>query len=76
MSDLPNSVMRIIENDPTIDSTNVAIEMKTSGFLKKRKIIHLVGSVKSEIEKKKTAQAVVHFAGDNYDVVNDLIVKS
>jgi osmotically-inducible protein OsmY len=76
MSDLPSMVMRVIETDPTIDSTDVVIEVKTTGFLKKRKIIYLTGSVKSETEKKKATQVVAHFAGDNYDVVNDLTVKS
>ncbi len=76
MSDLQSMVMRVIENDPTIDSTDVIIEIKTMGFLKKRKIIHLAGSVKSETEKKKAMQVVAHFAGDNYDVVNDLVIKS
>ena len=68
--------MRDIEADPTIDSKKLTIEIKASGFLKKRKTIRLIGSVKSETEKEKAMQIVVHFAGDNYDVENNLIIKT
>ncbi len=68
--------MRDMEADPTIDSKKLTIEITATGFLKKRKIIHLIGSVKSEPEKKKAMQIVSHFAGDNYEVANDLIIKA
>ena len=76
MSDIQNVIMRDIEADPTIDSKKIAIEMQAKGFLRKRKIIRLIGSVKSETEKRKAMQIVVHFAGDNYDVANNLIIKT
>jgi hypothetical protein len=76
MSDIQNMVMRDIEADPTIDSKKLTIEITASGFLKKRKIIRLIGSVKSEIEKEKAMRVVVHFAGNNYDVENNLVIKT
>jgi hypothetical protein len=68
--------MRDIEADPTLDSKKITVELTATGFLKKRKIISLIGSVKSETEKKKAMQIVVHFAGDNYDVANNLIITT
>ena len=76
MSDIQQVTMRDIEDDPAIDSKEITIEIQATGFLKKRKIIRLVGSVKSETEKEKAMRIAVHFAGDNYDVANHLIVKT
>jgi hypothetical protein len=76
MLDIQNVIMRDIEADPTIDSKKIAIEIQAKGFLRKRKIIRLTGSAKSETEKKKVMQTVVHFAGDKYDVANNLIIKT
>ena len=76
MSDIQNVIMRDLEADPTIDAKKLTIEMTATGFLKKRKIIRLIGSVKSEIEKAKAKWVVVHFAGDNYEVENNLVIKT
>jgi hypothetical protein len=76
MTDIQDTIMRDIEADPTIDSKKLTLEIKASGFLKKRKIIRLIGNVKSETEKEKAMQIVLHFAGDSYDVENNLIVNS
>jgi hypothetical protein len=76
MLDIQNVIMRDMEADPTIDSKKLTIEVTATGFLKKRKFIRLIGSVKSETEKKKAMQIAVHFAGDNYNVENNLIIKS
>ena len=76
MSDIQNLILRDIEDDPTITAKGITVEIQSKGFLKKTKTVHLVGSVNSETEKKKAIQIAVHFAGDNYDVIDDLTVKS
>ena len=76
MADIQEVIMRDIDADPTIDSKKLSIEVKTTGFLKKRKIIRLTGNVKSNAEKEKAMQIVVHFAGDNYEVENNLITET
>ena len=75
MLDIQNTIMRDIETDPTIDSKGITIEIQTKGF-RKRKKIRLIGSVNSEIDMKKVVRMVEHFAGDNYDVENNLIIKT
>jgi len=75
MLDIQNTIMRDIETDPTIDSKGITIEIQTKGF-RKRKKIRLIGSVNSEIDMKKVIRKVEHFAGDNYDVENNLIIKT
>jgi hypothetical protein len=75
MSDIQNIIMRDIESDPTIDSKGITIDIQAKGF-RRRKKIRLIGSVNSEIDMKKVIRKVEHFAGDNYDVENDLIIKT
>lgn len=76
MADIQNMIMRDIEDDPTITAKGITVEIQSRGFLKKTKTVRLVGSVNTEAEKKKAKQIAVHFAGDNYDVIDDLTVKS
>jgi hypothetical protein len=75
MLDIQNTIMRDIETDPTIDSKGITIEIQAKGF-RKRKKIRLMGRVDSEIDMKKVMRKVEHFAGDNYEVENNLIVKT
>lgn len=75
MSDIQSMIMRDIEQDPTITAKGITVEIQSKGFLKKAKTVRLVGSANSEAEKKKAKQIAVHFAGDNYDVIDDITVK-
>jgi hypothetical protein len=75
MLDIQKVIMHDIETDPTIDAKGITIEIQAKGF-RKRKKIRLIGNVKSEIDMKKVIRMVEHFAGDNYEVENNLIIKT
>jgi hypothetical protein len=76
MTDIISTIMHDIEGDPTLDSKKIIVELESKGFLRKRKTIHLKGSVNSETMKTKVKQVADHFAGDNFSVVNELLVSS
>lgn len=75
MSELQSIIMRDIEDDVTISAKDISVQIESKGFLKKRRLVRLVGTVSSEVEKKKAGQIAVHHAGDAYDVVNELTIK-
>jgi osmotically-inducible protein OsmY len=75
MSEITDTIMRDIEADASIKAHTISIEVDAKGFLKRRRIIRLVGTVHSEASKEKASWIAEHHAGDNYDVVNELTIK-
>ena len=75
MSDITDMIMRDIEADVSIKTHTISIETDSKGFLRRRKILRLVGTVHSEASKEKASRIAEHHAGDNYDVVNELTIK-
>ncbi|HUZ17663.1 MAG TPA: hypothetical protein VMV68_04710 [Spirochaetia bacterium] len=64
-----------ISNEPALEGTNLGAEIKSGGFLKRRKVLRVYGTVHSDLQKVKAARIVEHAAGDNFDIVNDIVVK-
>ena len=74
MADLSALVQRDIEDDVSISSKEISVQVERGGFLKK-KSLKLTGSVGSEAEKRKAGQIAAHHAGDAYEVLNELMVR-
>lgn len=74
MKDLIAEIMAEIESDPTIDAKEVNLDLKSKGFLKRRKILTVNGVVKSTAEKNAVMGIVKRQAGDNYDLNDKLVV--
>jgi hypothetical protein len=75
MSDVINTIRRDVDDDSSIHANGINIQVETKGFFPRRKFIHITGSVDKESDKNKVMQIVNHHAGDNFNVVNDLMIK-
>jgi len=69
-------VLRDIEDDNSINARGVNVELSGQGFLKRRKSIHLIGSVDSEMQRQKVKRIAEHHAGDQYAVLDELSIKA
>jgi hypothetical protein len=74
MADLINKIMAEIESDPTINAKEINLDITSKGFLKRRMIINVNGAVESAAEKDRVMKIVQREAGDNYDVIDKLVV--
>jgi osmotically-inducible protein OsmY len=75
MSDVQRTIMRDLEDDVTISSKEIVVEVQ-GGFLKKRKTLRLHGTARSEAEKRKILEIASHHAGDGYELKDDIEVKA
>lgn len=75
MVDIIAKIMAEIESDPTVNAKDISLEMTSKGFLKRRKILNVHGSVKSTAEKDRVMKIVQREAGDNYDIADKLAIK-
>ena len=76
MNDITSMIRRDIEDDVSINSHGVKIEIQSGGLFVRRKKLYLSGTVGSEMEKEKVSRIAEHHAGDAYEVVNDLSVRA
>ncbi len=74
MKELIDQVMAEIEADPTINAKEINLDVQSKGFLKRRKLLNVNGMVDSAAEMESVLRIVQRQAGDNYDVVNKLVV--
>jgi hypothetical protein len=74
MSDIQRMIMRDIEDDVTISSKEIVVEVQ-GGFLKKRKALRLHGSARSEADKRKILGIASHHAGDGYELIDNIEIK-
>ena len=75
MDKVIETILRDIEDDNSINGRGVKIETG-GGFLKRRKTIHLSGSVDSEVQRQKVKRIAEHHAGKLYTVLDELSVKT
>jgi osmotically-inducible protein OsmY len=75
MSDITSIIRRDIEDDVSINSHGVKIEIKSGGLFGRKKL-YLSGTVGTETEKEKVSRIAEHHAGNAYEVVDDLSVKA
>lgn len=75
MKDILELIKRDIEDDISINTNGIKIEIKRRSIVKRRKTIHIFGAVPSEREKQLVTRIAEHHAGDRYGVINELVVK-
>ncbi len=75
MSDVINMIQRDIQDDGSIKSHDIMLEAKAKGLIKRRKFIRIHGSADSQLSIDKVTRIAEHHAGDNYDIINELVVK-
>lgn len=74
MAELIDKIMAEIESDPTINAKEINLDIQSKGFLKRRRLLNVNGMVESTAERDAIIKLVQRQAGDNYDVVNKLVV--
>ena len=75
MKTIAELIMRNIEEDNSINSRGVNVELVSRGVLKRRKSVRLFGTVDSESQRQKVKRIAEHHAGDQYDIIDELTVK-
>jgi hypothetical protein len=75
MSDVIDMIRRDIQDDASIKSHDILLETKAKGLVRRRKFIRIHGATDSQLAKDKVTRIAEHHAGDNFDIVNELIVK-
>lgn len=76
MKTIVELILRDIEDDVSINANRVNVELSGRGFLKTKKSVRLFGSVDSKMDKEKVKRIADHHAGDQYQVLDELTVKS
>lgn len=76
MKTIVELILRDIEDDISINAHRVNVELSGKGFLKAKKSVRLFGSVDSKMDKEKVKRIADHHAGDQYQVLDELAVKS
>jgi hypothetical protein len=74
MTDITDKIMAEFESDPTINAKSLNLVMTSRGFLKRRRILNVYGTVESATEKDRAMKIVQRQAGDNYDVEDKIVV--
>jgi osmotically-inducible protein OsmY len=64
-----------VRNEPSLEHSKVGAEITGGGILRRRKTVRLYGTVKDASAKKKIEQIAQHAVGDNYDIVDEIVVK-
>jgi hypothetical protein len=74
MAELIDKIMAEIESDPLINAKEITLDIQSKGFLKRTKILNVNGLAESIAERDAVMKLVQHHAGDNYEVVNKMVV--
>ena len=64
-----------IGSDASVDSSGIDLEITSRGLLKRRKVIRLFGTVKTEEEKNKVTRIAERHTGEDYSVINNLSLR-
>ncbi len=77
MPDIVQTIVSNIEDDPTLKVRKLDVRLvKAGGLFNRRKSIQVTAEVDSEQAKTKVIQIAQRWAGDNFDVVNNVTVGS
>jgi hypothetical protein len=75
MEDITTAILNEVERvDPSFIARDVGIEVSPKGLFAKRKPLRVFGVVYSQEEKNVVLRVAHSFAGDGYDVVDELRV--
>ncbi len=72
--DIVDKIMGELESDPAIHVKSLNLVVGTKGFLRRRKILEVLGTAESPTEKDRALQIVQRQAGDGYDVEDKIVV--
>ena len=70
MPEITQTILAEIGNDLSIDTMNICIDVQAKGFLKRKKSLHIFGTVHSQDQIGKVEKIVQKHARNAYEVVN------
>jgi hypothetical protein len=75
MPEITKTILTDIANDLSINTMNICVDIDERGLFKKKKSMHIFGTVQSQIQVDKIEKIVRRHAGNIYEVVNHLSIK-
>ncbi len=75
MAEIEQAILKEIANDLSIDTMNICVDIQAKGFLKKKKFLHIFGTVHSQDQIGKLEKIAQRHAGNAYEVANHLGVR-
>ena len=72
MPEIAQSILKEIGDDLSIDTMNVCVDIQAKGFLKRKKFLHIFGTVHTQDQIGKIEKIAKRHAGNAYEVVNHL----
>jgi hypothetical protein len=75
MADLKNRILAGLASDPSISTRGISLEVSSKGFLQKKKILRVQGSVLNGAEKDRVLKLAQEQAGDEYEIMDHLFVS-
>jgi len=76
MPEITQTILTAIGNDLSIDTMNICLDVESKGVLRKKKIVHIWGTVGSQDLVNEVERVVRNHAGNAYSVDNHLSTKT
>jgi len=74
MADIVDKIMAEFESDPLISAKSLNLVVGSTGFLRRRKTLEVLGTTESSAEKDRAMEIVQRQAGDGYEVQDKIVV--
>ena len=68
-------ILTEIEGDPTIKTRDIILDVESAGLFKKRKYIHIRGTVRSREQEERVSKIAMKHACGLYEIVNHMTVR-
>ena len=75
MRGMVEAILGEIEADPSIRATDISLDIESGSWFKKRRLIHIRGTVRTRDQERRVSEIAQKCAGGFYEVVNHLVVK-
>ena len=75
MPEITQTILTAIGNELSIDTMNICVDVLSKGLLKRKKSLHIFGTVHSQDQIAKVEKIARRHAGNTYEVENHLEVK-
>ena len=75
MPDLAQTILTEIGNDLSIETRNLCVDVQERGVFRRKRLLHIWGTVHSEDQVDKVEGIARRYAGNSYEIVNHLSTK-
>lgn len=75
MADLKNRILAQLAADPSISTRGISLEVGRKGFLQKKRILRVQGTVLNGAQKDRVLKLAQEQAGADYEIMDHLFVS-